>query len=105
MVVVEITEVSGAGDGDHLSDSGRRPTRDGVPHALAACKPSRGETITRHHSSLRESRTMQHSDGNKAGFNIKQSQVHFLIKKRLVSSSLRANKSILHNVKSIKWIY
>lgn len=57
VVVVEITEVSGAGDGDHLSDAGRRPTRDGVPHALAACKPSRGETITRHHSSLRESRT------------------------------------------------
>lgn len=25
---------------------------------------------------------MQHSDGNKAGFNVKQSQVHFLIKKK-----------------------
>lgn len=46
VVVVEITEVSGAGDGDHLSDSGRRPTRDGVPHALAACKPSRGDNYT-----------------------------------------------------------
>lgn len=68
VVVVEVAEVTGAGDGDHLSDAGRRPTRDGLPHAWAACKPSRGETIA------------QRLTGQRS--------------KRLVSSSLRANQSI-----------
>lgn len=47
VVVAEITEVSGAGYCDHLSDAGGGPTRDDVPHALAACQR---ETITWHHS-------------------------------------------------------
>lgn len=38
MLVAEVAEVDGAGDGDHLSDAGRRPAGNHVPHALATCQ-------------------------------------------------------------------
>lgn len=38
MLVAEVTEVSGAGYCNHLSNAGGRPTGDDVPHALAACQ-------------------------------------------------------------------
>lgn len=38
MLVTEVTEVSGAAYCDHLSDAGRRPAGDDVPHALATCQ-------------------------------------------------------------------
>lgn len=35
VLVAEVAEVNGAGDGDHLPNAGRWPTGDDVPHALA----------------------------------------------------------------------
>lgn len=37
VLVIEVTEVSGAGYGNHLSNSGWRPTGDDIPCSLATC--------------------------------------------------------------------
>lgn len=63
VVVAEITEVSGAGYCDHFSDASGGPTRDDVPHALAACQR---ETITWRITQTVGDTHTRHNDRNKS---------------------------------------